>query len=53
MFKRILLTAAYEEAELVAVRFEEAAEVEPLALRFVIGHKAGCARQIEHAIAAV
>ncbi len=40
MFKGIFVTAANKERKLSAISLEEAAEVEPVALRFVIGCEA-------------
>ncbi len=42
MFKGIFVAAAYQERELIAISLEEVTEVEPVALRFVIRHEAGC-----------
>ena len=47
VFKRIIVAAAHQERELTAISLEEAAEVEPIALRFVIGHEASCPREVE------
>ena len=53
VFKGILLAAAYKERELTSVRLEEAAEVEPVALRRMIGHEARCCGEVEQAIVTV
>ena len=53
VFKGILVAAAYKERELTAVSLEEAAEVEAVALRFVISHEARSRGEVEHAIVAV
>jgi len=45
VFKGILVAAANKERELSPISREEAPEVEPLALRFVIGCEAGCCRR--------
>ena len=42
VFKGIFVAAAHKERELIAISLEEVTEVEPLALRFVIGHEARC-----------
>ena len=39
VFKGIFVAAAHEERELIAISGEQAAEVEPIALRLVIGHE--------------
>ena len=52
VFKWIFDAAAYKERELTAIRREEAAEVEPVALRFVIGHEACSSREVKQAIVA-
>jgi hypothetical protein len=44
MFERIFIAATDKERELVAVSLEEGAEVEPIALGFVIGIKTRCRR---------
>jgi hypothetical protein len=53
MFKGIFVAAAHQEWELTAISLKEAAEVEPIALRFVIGHETRCSREVEKAIVAV
>src|SRR5260370_40843107 len=53
MFKGVFVTTANKERELTAISLEEVAEVEPVALRFVIGCEASCAREVEPAIVAV
>jgi hypothetical protein len=53
VLKGISITAAHEERELTAIGLEEAAEVEPIALRFVVGDEARCGRGVEMAIVAV
>src|SRR6266446_2615438 len=52
VLKRIFIAAADQERELIAISLEEAAEVEPIALRLVIGHEARRGGEIEQAIAA-
>jgi hypothetical protein len=42
VFKRIFIAAAHQERELIAISLEEAAEIEPVALRLVISDKACC-----------
>ena len=37
VLERILIAAADQKRELIAISLEEAAEVEPVALRFVVG----------------
>jgi hypothetical protein len=49
----IFVTAAYQERELIAISLEEVTEVEPVFLRFVIRHEAGCCGQVEEAIVPV
>ena len=53
VLKGILIAAAYQEREFAAVSLEEVAEVEPIALGFVIGHEARSCREVEQAIVAV
>jgi len=53
MFKGVFVTTANKERELTAISLEEVAEVEPVALRFVIGCEASCSREVEPAIVAV
>jgi hypothetical protein len=53
MLKGIFATAADEERELVSINPEEAAKVEPIALRFAIGNEARCGREVEQAIVAI
>src|SRR5260221_14735021 len=53
MFKGVFVTTANKERELTAISLEEMAEVEPVALRFVIGCEASCSREVEPAIVAV
>ena len=40
VFKRIFVTAADKERELISISLKETTEVEPVALRFVIGREA-------------
>jgi hypothetical protein len=45
VFKGIFVAAAYQERKLISISLEDAAEVEPIALRFMIDHEArggGC-----------
>src|SRR5262249_6870135 len=53
MLERIFIAAADKERELVAVSLEEGAEVEPIALSFVIGHEARRCPGVEPTIMAV
>ena len=53
VLKGIFIAAAHQERELVAICLEEAAKVEPIALRLVIGHEACCRGEVEQAIVAV
>src|SRR6516165_12789176 len=50
VLKGIFIAAAHPERELTAISLEEAAEVEPIALRFVIGHEACSSREVKQAI---
>src|SRR5262249_30147926 len=50
VLKGIFIAAAHLERELTAISLEEAAEVEPIALRFVIGHEACSSREVKQAI---
>ena len=52
MFKGIFVTASHQERELISISREEAPEVEPVALRFVINHEACCGGEVEQAIVA-
>ena len=45
VLKGIFVAAAHQERELTAVSLKEVAEVEPIALRFVISHEAGSRRR--------
>src|SRR5262245_37971753 len=51
VLKPIFIAAADQERELIAISLEEAAEVEPIALRLVIGHEARRGGEIEQPIA--
>jgi hypothetical protein len=42
VFKGIFVAPAYQEREPIAISLEEVTEVEPVSLRFVISHEAGC-----------
>src|SRR5215469_6394738 len=53
VFKGVFVAATHQEGELMAIGLEESAEVEPVALRFVIGREAGGCRQVEQAVVAV
>jgi len=53
VLKGIFIAAAHQERELIAICLEEAAKVEPIALRLVIGHEACCRGEVEQAIVAV
>jgi hypothetical protein len=53
VFKGIFIAAAHQERELTAVSLEEPAEVEPIALLFVISHEACCCGEVEQAVAAI
>jgi hypothetical protein len=50
MLKRIFVTSADKEWELIAISLEEGVEVEPIALRFVISDEACCCGEVEQAI---
>jgi len=50
VLKGIIIAAAHQERELIAVSLEKAAEVEPIALRLMIGHEACCCAKVEQAI---
>src|SRR6516162_425584 len=52
VLKGIFIAAAHLERELTAISLEEAAEVEPIALRFVFGHEACSSREVKQAIVA-
>src|SRR5262249_61785070 len=51
--KGIFAAAAIQDRELTAVSFKEPAEVEPIALRFLISHEACCCGEVEQAVVAV
>src|SRR5579862_8874485 len=53
VFKWILVAPAYEEWKLIAVSLIDAAEIEPIALRLVIGHEACRGGEVEQAIVPV
>src|SRR5215469_1960369 len=53
VFKWIFVAAAHQERELSVVSLEEPTEIEPVALRFVIGHEAGCSSKVEQSIVPV
>ena len=53
VFKGIFVAAAHQERELIAISGEQAAEVEPIALRLVIGHETCGGGKKEQAIVAV
>ena len=53
MFKGIFITASHQERELISISREETSEGEPVALRFVINHKACCGGEVEQAVVAV
>ena len=53
MLKGILVAAADKEWELIAIRVEEVAEVETVALRSLIGRETGARREVEAAIMAI
>ena len=50
VFKGIFVAAAHQERELISISFEQMAEVEPIALRFVVGHKTCSCCGVERAI---
>jgi len=52
MFKGIFVAAADKERELISISLKETAEIEPIALRFVICVEARCGSEVEHAIVA-
>ena len=52
VFKGIFVAATDQEGELIAVKLEETAEVEPIALRLVIGCEARRCGEVEQAIVA-
>ena len=52
VFEGILVAASYHERELISIGAEEPAEVEPIALSFVIGHEARSCREVEQTIVA-
>jgi hypothetical protein len=47
VFKGIFFAAAHQEWELLAIGREEVAEIEAIALRFVISHEARCGGEVE------
>src|SRR5262249_23705114 len=51
--QRVFIAAAHQERELIAICLEEAAEVEPIALRLVVAHEVCCRGEVEQAIVAV
>src|SRR5512146_2313274 len=53
MFKGIFVAAAHQERKLIAISPDGVAEVEPIALRFVISDEACCGDEVEQAILAV
>ena len=53
VLKGIFFAAAHQERELIPISFEEATEVEPIALRFMIGHEACSCSEVEQAIVTV
>jgi hypothetical protein len=53
MFKRVLVAAADQKRELIAISLEDATEVEPIPLRFVIRREAGSGGEVEQAIVTV
>ena len=52
MFKGIFVAATQQERELIAISLEEVAEIEPIALRFLISHEPRCCGEVEQAIVA-
>src|SRR5262252_7414835 len=50
VFKWILVATTHQERELIAVSLIDVAEIEPIALRFVIGHEACRGGEVEQAI---
>ena len=52
VFKGIFVAAADKKRELISISLKEATEVEPVGLRFVIGHEARSCRGVELAIVA-
>jgi hypothetical protein len=53
VFKWILIAATHQEGELTAVSLIDAAEIEPIGLRFLIGHEACRGGEVEQAIVPV
>src|SRR5579872_4415955 len=53
MFKWILVAATQKKRELIAVSLIDVAEIEPIALRLVIGHEACRGGEVKQAIVAV
>src|ERR1700741_3374962 len=53
MFEGIFVASAHKKRKLIAINPEEITEVEPVSLRFVIRHEAGCGGEVEEAIVAV
>src|SRR5215813_9988799 len=53
VFKGVFVTAAHEKREPIAVRLEEAAEIEAIALRFVISDEARRGGEVEQPIMTV
>ena len=53
VLKWIFVAAAHQERELIPISLEKAAEVEPFALRLVVGHETCCGGKKEEAIAAI
>src|SRR5215469_1391781 len=53
VFKWILVAATHQERELIAISLINVTEIEPIALRFVIGHEVCCGGEVEQAIVPV
>jgi len=53
VLKGVLVTAAHQERELIAISLEEVTEVEPITLRFVISHETRCGGEVEQAVVTV
>lgn len=53
VFKGIFVASPHQEREPIAIRLEEATEVKPIALRFVISHEARSCGEVEKTIMAV
>ena len=53
VLKGILVAAAHQERELIAISLVERTEVEPITLPSVIGHEGGSGGEVEQAIVAV